>query len=359
MRKKPLRTRFFVTASFLAASLVMAVASLPAYAGFEMVAPAEKAVQKTVPSEKEEGNVPLIPAMPSAQPIPVKSAPVEAPPEPPAPEDKKTAENRPVPPKYADALGFGKDLPLPIALRQIVPPDYPIRFGPNVNPGIQVNWQGGAPWNDVLVSALAPHGLSVSIDGKTVSVINAPKDSAVMTSPGAVPTARSERLAGQAVSSRGDGVARAGERKILSFPPLPEPVYPAAEDTADFGAGMKTSGQAGGRASGNIPAPETTGTDSGRRIQTGFYPGEEKTWTAGRGATLKSILAEWCRTARVELHWSAEYDYPLIAAFSFNGTFANAVATLLGGLADARPKPIARLYPNEPYGPAVLFVETR
>ena len=47
----------------------------------------------------------------------------------------------------ADVVGFGTDMPLALALRQIVPADYAFSFGENVNPGYRVSWSGGKAWD--------------------------------------------------------------------------------------------------------------------------------------------------------------------------------------------------------------------
>lgn len=59
--------------------------------------------------------------------------------------------------------GFGSDMPLALALRQIVPPQYAFSFGDGVNAGMRISWQGGHPWNQVLSDALAPHGVATSV----------------------------------------------------------------------------------------------------------------------------------------------------------------------------------------------------
>ena len=64
--------------------------------------------------------------------------------------------------------GFGSDMPLALALRQIVPPQYAFSFGDGVNAGMRISWQGGNPWNQVLSDALAPHGVATSVNNKKV-----------------------------------------------------------------------------------------------------------------------------------------------------------------------------------------------
>jgi hypothetical protein len=53
--------------------------------------------------------------------------------------------------------GFGTDIPLSFAIRQIVPPDVEVAYGPNVDPEqLTVTWRGGRPWLTTLRAAVAP-----------------------------------------------------------------------------------------------------------------------------------------------------------------------------------------------------------
>jgi len=71
------------------------------------------------------------------------------------------------------AVGFGKELPLALALSQVVPSDYSFSFGQNVNVGSTVSWQGGKSWDAVLQEMLAPVGMKAVISGKQVVIQNA------------------------------------------------------------------------------------------------------------------------------------------------------------------------------------------
>ena len=76
--------------------------------------------------------------------------------------------------------GFGSDMPLALALSQIVPAQYAYSFGAGVNPGVSVSWDGGKPWNEVLTDALAPHGLSYTLKNQKIILnLNAPSNDAV------------------------------------------------------------------------------------------------------------------------------------------------------------------------------------
>ncbi len=64
--------------------------------------------------------------------------------------------------------GFGFDMPLAVALGQIVPPHYAYAFGKGVNPGALVSWEGGKSWKDVLTESLASVNVSYVVKDKTI-----------------------------------------------------------------------------------------------------------------------------------------------------------------------------------------------
>lgn len=71
---------------------------------------------------------------------------------------------------YAEVVGFGEDLPLALALSQIVPEGYAYSLGKGVNPGLKVDWSGGRSWPEVISRMVAEHGLGVSVYDKKVVV---------------------------------------------------------------------------------------------------------------------------------------------------------------------------------------------
>ncbi len=96
---------------------------------------------------------------------------------PPAPAPVPAAYTPPAAPQnaggYAEVVGFGRDLPLALALSQVIPPDYNYAFGQNINAGASVSWQGGKPWNQVLDEMLAPAGMKAIIQNGQVTIQSA------------------------------------------------------------------------------------------------------------------------------------------------------------------------------------------
>ena len=66
--------------------------------------------------------------------------------------------------------GFGDQVPLSFAVRQIVPARFQVAFGEAVNSNAPVDWKGGKPWRPTLSDAVRPLGLTVSVVGATVKI---------------------------------------------------------------------------------------------------------------------------------------------------------------------------------------------
>lgn len=66
--------------------------------------------------------------------------------------------------------GFGHDIPLAFALRQIVPHGVLVACNPAIAQHTMVTWKGGVPWNTALLRAIAPVGLTASITPVMVKI---------------------------------------------------------------------------------------------------------------------------------------------------------------------------------------------
>lgn len=214
--------------------------------------------------------------------------------------------------------GFGRDIPLSIAVTQIVPENFAVQYGQNISPDTLVNWQGGRNWKAALTDAVSAQNMKVNITGQTVMIES--------TAPTYVAPATilPQPVASNAVAAEPMPAMTANntETAFLDNAALFAPLMPTMNDARPM-------------------RPQTI------------------MWVAPRASTLRQVLTDWSREAGVQLQWSAQYDYPLMSDVQFEGNFEEAVENILAGLVDAQPRPVARLHPNEPSGPAILVVETR
>jgi hypothetical protein len=70
----------------------------------------------------------------------------------------------------AIATGFGAQVPLAFAIRQMAPDGYEIILEPPANPDSPVDWRGGKPWTQALAAAVQPLGLAVSVHDKSITI---------------------------------------------------------------------------------------------------------------------------------------------------------------------------------------------
>lgn len=69
------------------------------------------------------------------------------------------------------AKGFGDDVPLAFAIRQIVPATVKVEYGSSVDREVRVSWVGGKPWRQVLHTTLSPLGIHAAQSGSTLKII--------------------------------------------------------------------------------------------------------------------------------------------------------------------------------------------
>ncbi|MEM6781786.1 MAG: TcpQ domain-containing protein [Pseudomonadota bacterium] len=335
---------------------------------------------------------------------------------------------------FAEIQGFGRDLPLVIALSQVVPANYTYSFESQGNAGKSVSWQGGRPWDQVLQSMLSPVGLNASIRGNFVYIQDGSMPQQAMPEmdmmPAPLPVAASQPqiqielqepvLAMPVPVQSNDAMVSRSSDLVSSHTKLDvsqRPRVPARISRMNAEKGLEISTQQSDLTEPPasvsplpqveqeivteaaqpmqivpaepdvLPAVEpdmpiatdepvlmSTMPDAVESQQDWSQPSQLKmvsspsmagsldgvrTWRAVRGDSLKTVLTDWAMDAGVELFWSSEFDYPLDSSVRMNGTFEEATQNILMGLRDARPRPIGRLHPNDPEGPAVLVIETQ
>lgn len=72
--------------------------------------------------------------------------------------------------QYEQAVGFGKNLPLALAISQVIPSAYTHRFDGDISPSAMVDWSGGKPWNVVLNDMLRDENMMADIEGNVVVI---------------------------------------------------------------------------------------------------------------------------------------------------------------------------------------------
>jgi hypothetical protein len=247
-------------------------------------------------------------------------------------EEKPVELSKPAPQSDTDLIqGFGKDLPLVIALRQVVPPNYAYHFDEGVAPGQKVSWQGGKAWPQVLSDMLISNDLQAMIVGNVITVQKSGPPAAQKPAPAVNP----------------DSV-KATEKSSL----------PSAETLTRAPSDDRTEAQAAEAAerkavSDKAPA---SAASSGKEKAPVVDTLSTKNWETKPGKTLRETLEDWSKIAGTEIEWMNPYDYPVEHSFAYQGRFDDAVDSLLALYAQETPRPRAKLYPNLPSGPSVLMI---
>lgn len=73
--------------------------------------------------------------------------------------------------------GFGDSIPLVVALDQIIPKEYQVRYQDKPDAAMLVSWTGGRPWDDVLLDMLYAHDYRSVVRDKVVTIMKAPAPS--------------------------------------------------------------------------------------------------------------------------------------------------------------------------------------
>lgn len=340
--------------AFLVTTSLIVTLTTQAYAGFQFTAPVEQPQVSMQPAQGAllpiVGNqspqaMPAVPAAPVVHaPIPVVEAATNSgtqmEPNPPhtinkAPDTGMMSLARPMENNqntYGVAVGFGNDLPLVTALRQIIPSDYSYVLDKNITVGQTVSWNGGQEWPTVLNETISGLNLSSTINDKIVTISK--NDAPVMAQ---APKPVNSAMVVEAPKQEPINVLPPVQPKMTMAPvPVAQAPQPIVHDSVTV---VDTSN------GGDVQLPQ---------------PGPIETqWMAQSGESLKTTLEAWSNIAGVDLFWSSDYDYPLSSDVSVSGEFTEAVEMLLAGFSLAQPKPVGRLHPNLPNGPAVLILETQ
>ena len=318
---------------------------------------------------------------------------------------------------YNVVEGFGNDIPLAMALRQVVPANYAFSFDDTVNPGAKVSWNGGKPWNLVVNDMVAPLGVNARISGNAVSLSkNNPAPAPVMkTAQQPAPSYEDPLLPmpedNISVSMNDDmDFAEPSINETLADAPEPKPLF---NDPGMPGAMPQQRGDAMTDTFNNRPQrrmrmidqidqqiqqqdiemrmnntmpqnnfmgqvqpiqsnrpysiepyvpPNYTMPERDATVSNDAYMGNKtdylnnKTWEASRGDSLKETLMNWSRMEGINMVWNAPRDYTLTSNIFINDSFKNAVRTVYEDGLPAGQKPSMKFVDNPASPNSTTFV---
>ncbi|MGZ1522218.1 toxin co-regulated pilus biosynthesis Q family protein [Xanthomonas citri] len=161
--------------------------------------------------------------------------------------------------------GFGRELPLSLVIKQIVPTDWETVFAKSVQGTKPVSWRGGKNWTEVLSDLALQEGIYADVDWDKRKVTLLQTQSPV--------------------------VAGSSKPALSSNP-----------------AATKSARSDVGAVPGEAPA--------------------KKTWVAENGTSLRYSVSEWSKRAGWTVVWDAEVDYPIVGTLNYEGDFVEAVSSI-------------------------------
>ncbi len=209
---------------------------------------------------------------------------------------------------FAPISGFGTDLPLAIALGQIVPPQYGYVPMGNIDLGKRVSWNGeGRPWNIVLDDMLRPEGLESEVQGNKVLLQRI--------------GTRHQRATAIVDTTVIDGTA--AQKTIAAPPSSPEtPPTTLTITTEPTEAKQKLAevppAPAQPRMASTAPSYNAPSYNKGERL-----------WQAAQGESLRTILTAWSQRAGFALVWQSPKDFNVNSDILVTGSFENALDILM------------------------------
>ena len=351
MAEMKLRHRVFLLAGF---SVFMAADITSALAGFEWTPPAgapsapSSSASASSPPSSGGINWGAMQQMPSQKVQGIEAIPLtpaEKKKMPPATASKaSTSASAPAASASADTIsGFGSDLPLNVALQQVVPSQYTVSLADGVNGNAHVSWKGDRPWEQVLSDMLAPKKLIFAIQGDTL-VVKSSTGSQPSFARATPKRSKADMIPDDMVSDNTGSEAQPpvtpNPISMIAHHKNPAPVQ-ETEVTPVSAPVMAMAASAGAS-----PIPEES---SAAVIQ--------PAWRAEKGQTLRQALQEWSKAANVKLYWSTDYDYKLSSDIAYGGSFQDAVGKIFDQFSAVKPQPYGQLYQNPETG-GTLVVNT-
>lgn len=227
--------------------------------------------------------------------------------------------------------GFGRNLPLAMAVTQVLPAGYSVSFAKGVNPGDKVSWSGGKPWRQALSDMLASRRLAFKAEEGRIFIFKAGQTSAPILPP-PLPVTEDDGAEGALPTETFADSALDQPLPLIEPAPIPAPV------------------------SDGLPVVRN-GREAVSEGASTVTPATPSLWKAEGGQMLRTVLTEWSRREGVELYWATDYDYRIPYSVVFSGSYPEAARDLIAQFSSLNPRPYARLH-EAPSGGRVLAVRS-
>jgi len=223
--------------------------------------------------------------------------------------------------------GFGQDIPLESAAKQIVPEGWSVDFGDGVDRRAAVSWSSASDWKSALSSAVARKGYTAQFGSSSVVIAKGGRVAQAPDAPKASPRKEDK-------PSRPEAPARR-ERPVKAEEPAAKvggggftmSTYKERKPVEEAKAEPEKAEKADGK--WRPYAGKATKDGDGGSAPAGFAVAE--------GDDLRAVLESWAAANGWKVVWESKYNYPIAAAAKFDGDFVQATSALVGAMSAARP----------------------
>ncbi|MFN3700821.1 MAG: TcpQ domain-containing protein [Alphaproteobacteria bacterium] len=242
--------------------------------------------------------------------------------------------------QYETIYGFGSDMPLAIAMQQIIPEGHAYSFARSVNPGVRVSWEGDKSWNIVLQEMLKPVGLEARISGNTVIIIKAEETGTLSSS-----TYNNTESMLKIEPAAGEVTVTTEQEESALSPVVEQDAAGAIEEvqstpTSDIGnvTSLEQQDNKSYRVAAlSIPADQNNAAynekdilkpikkDANTTATTDIKVGK---WNAQKGQNIRKILYSWAERENIHIVWEASHDFLLENDVNANGDINDAIIAL-------------------------------
>ena len=237
-------------------------------------------------------------------------------------------------PAAAQEAGFGKDIPIGAAARQIVPDGFKVEIADGVDAGAKATWNGGG-WRQSLAAAARSAGYAAVISGETVRIVKSAKPVATpAVAEAAEPSEQPKRV-------RRAAPTRQTERHVERRAPR----HGRVTETIIERESVETVSSSGFVIVSAKPdrAPERDGWKKYEGKSSAPAP-VAASFVVREGQNLRAVLEDWSGRSGWKLVWNSEYSYALNSSAQFKGTFHEAAHELLRSMAHVRPQVTATFF---------------